>query len=179
MTDPPYGKKYAPLYGSIASHLAERLPRGGSFLSIVPQYLLPRVLIDVAPYLKYRWMHCMWQGSGDHPRMTMGIEVMWKPVVWWVKDAWPHVGFVRDGFENAQPKKRTHPWEQSRSWAEFCLHLLPMADVIFEPFLGAGTLVIAAERLGKTIYAIEIDPVTCARAIAHIQEQTGLEARVY
>jgi len=112
VTDPPYLSAFLPIYGKMAAILPGALSRGGSLLAIVPHYGLPVVLSDVGKYLKYRWTMCMWQADGSHPRMGMGIEVLWKPVVWWVNGAWLQgQGFARDGFVNEHDGKGLHKWQ--------------------------------------------------------------------
>ena len=34
-------------------------------------------------------------------------------------------------------------------------------DVVYDPFLGSGTTLIAAEQLDRICYGVEIDPVYC------------------
>jgi len=158
ITDPPYLRKYLPLYGLMAAELPRLLKRGGSLLAIVPHYAMPEVLTMVGRYLKYRWICCMWQMVGNHPRMAMGIEVIWKPIVWWVNKAWPQRrGFVRDGFENVQPTKLLHKWEQSLSWAEYCLRFVPAGAAVIDPFMGSGTTGVACIQAGHNFIGIEID----------------------
>ena len=162
ITDPPYLKRYLPLYGELAALLPKVLVRGGSLLSIVPHYGLPTVLESVGKHLKYRWINCMWQADGSHPRMAMGIEVMWKPVVWWVNEAWPQGrGFVRDGFVNTPKKKEYHKWEQSLDWAEYCLKFVPKGELVIDPYCGSGTLLVACKKLGYPAIGIDIDRVAC------------------
>jgi DNA modification methylase len=55
-------------------------------------------------------------------------------------------------------------------------HTVP-GDLVYDPFLGSGTTIIAAETTGRICYAIEIDPQYCAIAIARWQEHTGQLAR--
>jgi hypothetical protein len=81
ITDPPYEKKYQYLYGGIAEQSKRILKKGGSLLAIVPHYAIPQIVNDVTKHLKYRWAFAMWQLSGTHPRMAMGIEVIWKPIL--------------------------------------------------------------------------------------------------
>jgi len=47
---------------------------------------------------------------------------------------------------------------------------------VYEPFLGSGTTIIAAEQLGRRCYAIEIDPHYCSVAIRRWEEFTGKKA---
>jgi DNA modification methylase len=165
VTDPPYPREYVPLYARLAAELPRVLNRGGSFLAIVPHYALPEVLPAVGRFLKYRWTMCMWQGDGNHPRMAMGIEVVWKPVVWWVNEAWPAGrGFVKDGFVNAPPDKAHHKWEQSLSWAEYCVRFAPRGGVVVDPLCGAGTTGVAAVAAGYRYVGVDHDPAALAVA---------------
>jgi len=170
ITDPPYARQYMPLYGAIARESSRILKRGGSYLAIVPHYSLPAILADVGQHLKYRWCISMWQGKGKHPRMAMGIEIMWKPIVWWVKGAWPQGrGFVRDGFENDEPNKSLHPWEQAIGWADFCLKFVPADGVVIDPLMGSGTVGVACVQTGYDFLGCEIDEASFAIAKQRIE----------
>ncbi|MBF6588951.1 MAG: site-specific DNA-methyltransferase [Ktedonobacterales bacterium] len=49
-------------------------------------------------------------------------------------------------------------------------------DVVYEPFAGSGTTLIAAERLGRTCRAVEIDPRYCDVILRRYEAETGREA---
>lgn len=49
-------------------------------------------------------------------------------------------------------------------------------DAIYEPFAGSGTQYIAAERLGRRCYGIEIDPRYCDVILRRWEAETGREA---
>lgn len=158
ITDPPYPSEFMPLYWQVAAELPRILKPGGSYLAIVPHYSLPKILTEVNKHLKYRWIHSMWQADGQHPRMAMGIEVMWKPIVWWVNGSWPRGrGFVRDGFENVPVSKKHHKWEQSIGWAEYCLRFVPTGGTVLDPFMGGGTVGVACQESGHGFIGIELD----------------------
>lgn len=158
ITDPPYPREFLPLWGPLGRCSARSLKRGGSLLAITPHYALPEVLDAVNDWLKYRWIIAMWQAAGAHPRMAMGIEVTFKPILWWVKGGWPRGrGFRRDGFANAAPAKKLHRWEQSDTWAYEMLKYVPAGGRILDPMAGAGTLLVAAQRLGHPVVGIDID----------------------
>ena len=172
ITDPPYLREHLWLYGAMAARLPRILKSGGSLLSIVPHFALPQLLQDIGQHLKYRWIFSMWQAAGTHPRMAMGIEVMWKPVAWWVNGSWPKGrGFVRDGWENNPVEKGAHPWEQSLSWAEHCLKVVPAGGLVLDPFMGSGTVGIACLRTGRRFLGVERESQLYANANRRIAEE--------
>jgi site-specific DNA-methyltransferase (adenine-specific) len=179
ITDPPYLSEFIPLYGKVAEQAKRILKRGGSFLAITPHFAIPRITADVGQHLKYRWAFSMWQAGGAHPRMAMGIEVMWKPVLWWVNEAYPTGrGFIRDGFENTQNKKKFHEWEQSLTWAEHCLKVTRKGDTVLDPFMGSGTTGVACVQTNRNFIGIEIDPKHFAVAQNRIAEAQGISMTV-
>jgi DNA modification methylase len=50
-------------------------------------------------------------------------------------------------------------------------------DVIYDPFLGSGTTLIAAEMEGRVCYGLELSPAYCDVIVKRWEEFTGLEAR--
>jgi DNA modification methylase len=49
-------------------------------------------------------------------------------------------------------------------------------DLVYDPFVGSGTTIIAAEMSGRRCYAMDIDPNYCAIAIERWQNLTGQQA---
>ena len=50
------------------------------------------------------------------------------------------------------------------------------ADIVLDNFAGVGSTILAAERVRRTCYAIEIDPLYVDTAISRWQKQTGRQA---
>jgi site-specific DNA-methyltransferase (adenine-specific) len=48
---------------------------------------------------------------------------------------------------------------------------------VFDPFLGTGTTLMAAEQLGRCCYGIEIEPAYCDLVLQRFDTRTGLSAR--
>lgn len=172
ITDPPYAKEYSHLWESLGRLAFKTLKPGGSLLSIVPHYLLPEVLATMEfERLKYRWIICMEQNGGPHPRMAMGIEVAWKPVVWWVKGSWPQgrgyrIDWFRSDWTEADGTKGTklHKWQQSLTWAKAMLKHVPAGGTVLDPMCGTGTVLLAARELGYSAVGIDNDPEVVAIA---------------
>jgi DNA methylase len=74
--------------------------------------------------------------------------------------------------------KQDHPAQKPAVLAETPIanHLAP-GDSVYDPFLGSGTTIIAAERLGRRCLALEIEPRYAQVAIERWQAFTGGEAR--
>ncbi|MDD9995200.1 MAG: DNA modification methylase [Dehalococcoidia bacterium] len=49
---------------------------------------------------------------------------------------------------------------------------------VYDPFLGSGTTLVAAERLGRRCFAMEIDPGWCDVAVRRWEQFTGREAEL-
>ena len=50
-------------------------------------------------------------------------------------------------------------------------------DIVLDPFLGAGTTILAAERTGRRGFGIELDPLYVDTAVARWEAMTGRQAR--
>lgn len=51
-------------------------------------------------------------------------------------------------------------------------------DDVYDPFLGSGTTLIAAEQLGRKCYGLEIDPAYCDVIVARWEKLTGRKAEL-
>ena len=49
-------------------------------------------------------------------------------------------------------------------------------ELVVDPFLGAGTTIIAAEKSNRKAYGIELDEVYCELTIQRWEEYTGKKA---
>ena len=88
-TDPPYPKEFQYCYQYLADEAPRVMKDGASLMTIVGHYAIPDVIKIFDGKLKYRWTMCMNQFKGSHARMAMGVEVTWKPILWYVKRAYP------------------------------------------------------------------------------------------
>lgn len=75
---------------------------------------------------------------------------------------------------NTVQGKPVHPsmYPVELPWRCIKMHSDP-DSIIFEPFSGSGTTIIAAEQTGRACYAMEISPVYCDLAVKRWEEFTG------
>lgn len=81
------------------------------------------------------------------------------------------------------PPRRRNPYFRLHA-ATFPLHL-PLwlmgtfdmaAGAVFDPFLGTGTTLMAAERLGRRCFGMEVEPRYCDIAVGRYERETGTRA---
>ena len=165
-TDPPYDTESQWLYTYIYTESHRVLAQGGHLVMIVPQYCLDPYNSQLRAYLpedwvpdqnfRLRWEINMNQEEGPHPRLVnsnRNIEVVHKSLLWWTKYPvrMPDYRNLRDSFDNKPlpVADRKHKWQQSETWAEFCVQLCNPFDVVLDPLMGTGTLPLVALRQTK------------------------------
>lgn len=162
ITDPPYLKEFLYTYEYLANECPRIMKRGASLLTILGHYAIPQVIKYFENKLKYRWLLCMNQFDGTHSRMAMGIEVMWKPVLWFVKDAYPQGrGFLRDGIKISGTEgqtKKLHKWQQDSSFYNYYIQKLSQENnIILDPYCGSGTTAEVCINLKRNFICIDND----------------------
>ena len=61
--------------------------------------------------------------------------------------------------------------------ADAILDCTARGDIVLDTFLGSGTTLIAAQRIGRRCHALELDPIYVDTAIRRWQRLTGEHAR--
>lgn len=73
---------------------------------------------------------------------------------------WQWNGFIRKGEMDKvkNPVFRSHPTQKPVALMEWCLGFVPLAQTVFDPFMGSGTTGVACVKAGRKFTGIEIDP---------------------
>ena len=81
-------------------------------------------------------------------------------------------------WEYDRPKaSREHPtMKPVPLWAQAVTDGSRRGEVVYDPFLGSGTTLIAAEQLGRKCYGMEIDPKYCDVIVKRWEDFTGQTA---
>lgn len=179
-TDPPYNDEIAPLYEQLAAHASRILKPGGSLITYVGQNILREAMNHMDGYLRYWWILCAHHQGGAARLAGKYVIVEWKPLLWYVRDrrrtdAEYLVDFVEFGREPGG-LQTLHDWQQQEAPARFAIEKLTQpGDVVLDPFLGSGTTLAAAVKLGRRGIGVELDPQTLAVATARLAECRSLE----
>lgn len=199
-TDPPYGISYvggSKVRKEIENDAIDVLPFYKDFLSLAKEFSNPGAAV-------YIW-HA---SSETHNCILAAIESGWlfKSYLIWVKNNstfgrsdyhWQHepafYGWGADGSHKWYgDRKQTTTWmidRPSRSEdhptmkpVELCVRGIGNSSkarqLIYEPFCGSGSTLIACEKTNRKCYGMEIDPHYCSVIIERWQQFTGKEAQL-
>lgn len=112
------------------------------------------------------------QEDGPHPRMAMGVEVCWKPMLHYVKRAYTQGrGFLRDKIRIPGPEKGLHAWQQAEAWGDYYIpKLTEPGEVVLDPFCGPGTVPAICIRHGRNCIGVENEPEVYFAALDRVED---------
>lgn len=112
-----------------------------------------------------RWRICWYKGATS-TRSTIGFKD-WEPIFVWGR---PYKQ-VHDWFR-ASPERdyrEEHPCPKPLEWALWLMERFPEdSDITLDPFMGTGTTLVAAKKLGKPCIGIEVNEKYCELAVRRL-----------
>ena len=174
ITDPPYPKKFIPLYGEL-SKLAERvLKPNGSLIVMTGQSYLPEVISQLSQHMTYHWCLSYTTPGGQSPQLFQKrVNTFWKPVLWFVKGKYTgdYIGDVLKSPVNDNDK-RFHEWGQSfGGMKDIVERFTNPGDTILDPFLGGGTTGAVAVSMGRAFIGTDVEPKNIEISKQRINEE--------
>lgn len=194
VTDPPYGVSYD---GGANNEKKREVIVGDDDVDLYDRFL------KVAPYNDKCALY-MWHAgqratavyiAAEQNGFTVRSQIIWhklkahygawmaqykqkhEPCLYCVKNAPEFSGRTNEVtvWEYDQPSRNEfHPTEKPIELMDRCIGNHPY-DLVYDPFLGSGTTMIAAERLGRRCFGIDIDPKYVAVALERWAEMTGIQ----
>ena len=164
ITDPPYPAEFLPLLDDLAAWADKVLSDDGVLAVLIGQTHLPEVYRRLSGHRPYRWTACyLTEGPGyvSHPRR---VQSGWKPLL--VYGGGPRFG---DVFRSSGDDKRHHKWGQNfDAFHAIVERLTTKGATVVDPFMGAGTTLLAAHALGRNTIGCDLDEQAVADTKARL-----------
>lgn len=184
LTDPPYGIGEARGKNASRSKLAVAVDYGISeWDDKTAEDVMPRLrnlsrdqIIFGGNYYALPPASCWLVWDKDNGENDFAdCELAWtnlKKAVWRLRYRW--AGMLQE--PGCQRDVRQHPTQKPEAVMRWCLSLVPNVRNVFDPFMGSGTTLVAAKRLGRRAIGIEIEEKYCEIAAKRLaQEALPLE----
>ena len=89
-------------------------------------------------------------------------------------NVWSYPGIAAFRHSEGGDLLETHPTSKPVALvADAILDVSKRGDLVIDPFIGSGTTIIAAERVGRIAYGIELDPLYIDATIRRFEQLTG------
>lgn len=176
ITDPPYTRnEYIPGYTILARESYRVMKTNSSLTILVGHWAVSEVCqILKDSGLRFNWIIAMIQ-EGVHARLPLGIIATWMPILWYVKSTKPIPSIMEDSFKvtgSLGIDKPNHHWQKDISWSDWIIHNFTRSkDIILDPFVGSGTSIISARKLGRYSIGIDIDESCIETTINRITKE--------
>jgi len=144
-------------------------------------------IFDPRPYLHYESV-VLWGANYFAEHLPFGTWLIWDKRFEngkaWLSDAevaWMKTGtgvyiksITSQGF--VRPEKVEHPTQKPIELMAWCMEKSKAGELIFDPFLGSGTTLMAAEQLGKRCFGMEIEPTYVQVIVDRWEKMSGQKA---
>jgi len=161
ITDPPYPYEFIEVWTKLSRFAKRVLKPNGYCIAYSGQMYLPEVMQRMSENLDYYWTFAVYHEG--QTQIVNGINLMcrWKPVLIFQNGKKKIDNTFQDYFISGQREKNGHDWQQSKSGVAYLIEMFTKPnDLIFEPFAGSGTTMIAAREKNRRVMGAEIDEQT-------------------
>lgn len=178
ITDPPYGIDWDTDYTRFT----------GVHVSYRP-VISDNKWFDPSPWLSYPKV-ILWGANWYCQHIPLGSWLVWdkrhSSGNAWLSDA--EIAWMKSGrgvylyAETVQgflrKEKSMHPTQKPVGLMMWCIQKADVTRNVFDPYLGSGSTLIAAHKLGKCCRGAEIDPGYAAVSIQRFFEHSGIEPKL-
>lgn len=161
ITDPPYPYEYIECWTKLARFAKKVLKPNGYCIAYSGQMYLPEVMKRMSEYLDYYWTFAVYHEGQTQIINGINLICRWKPVLIYQNGKKKIENTFQDYFISEQREKQGHDWQQSKSGVSYLIEMFTKPnELIFEPFAGSGTTLIAAKEKGRRVIGAEINEQT-------------------
>ena len=189
LTDPPYGMNNntdsSRFSGGTLGHIAKR-GNGGKFKGKIigdDKPFEPSPFCDLQTASTQFEKIIIWGYNHFANKLPTGTVLIWlkrldEAFGTFLSDAeiaWMNSGngiyCFRDLSLMADTRNRSHPNQKPISLMKWCIKKSKTEGIVFDPFMGSGSTLVAAKQLGRKFIGIEISEKYCAIAVQRLSQE--------
>lgn len=156
ITDPPYPREFIPLMADLAAWADAALKPDGVLVILMGQTYLPDVYRLLEGGRPYRWTGAYMTPGAGYASKPRKLQSNWKPLL--VYGGGPRFADVFESRGSDADAKNNHKWGQDYgAFHEIVRRFTKAGDVIADPFMGAGTTLLAGKALGRHVIGAELE----------------------
>jgi hypothetical protein len=187
ISDPPYGIDYKPNWNKWDGSASDFNPVEGDDQDFDPTPFLNYLIVCLfganyySPKLPVGGWLCWDKRAGDVVKDSMlgsPFELAWYRSIRTTRKAIMvrvlHGGVVNADSSEGNNEKRHHPTQKPvQVMREILENLTTNSDVVYDPFAGSGSTLLACQETGRSCLAMEIDPEYVAIVLRRWEKMTG------
>ena len=159
LTDPPYHRRFLPLWEDLAIEGSRVLKPSGFLITYSGQLYLPQVMNALSRHLRYYWLGTLYHKGRTGQRFEVNMFNRAKPILFYQKEPYKkQTKWLEDVLVSEKPDKKFHKWGQSiEPFKRLIEKFTDIGDTILDPLAGGGTVIEAAVSLKRNVIGYEID----------------------
>jgi hypothetical protein len=181
LTDPPYvdeewGGAYS-LLSKVASHV---LKPSGFLITYAPHIHLDKIMDMLGRELDWYWLFIQLITGPTIRVWSKNVTAQFKPILVYQKPPFKKSpNYLYDCLSVGTREKRYHKWEQPLAEAIYLIeNFTTEGGVVYDPFSGSGTTLLAAKLLELQYYGHEVDSITWKSAALRLEQTPLISERV-
>ena len=179
LTDPVYRKENLPAWADLSAFAARVLKPGRLLAAYSGNYYLLECMKALSTHLEYVWTCPVIYRAFPDTIFRRRIKTYWKPVLLFSNGEYQpeqKIPWIHDLIEGDGVQKENHRWEQGVGEAAHLIEGLTYeGDLVVDPFLGSGTVAVAAKRLNRRFIGCDLKEEEVNTTLARLAEDLELQ----